>query len=95
MKVHGKKPEDTLTKIDMFLKDDLRISDPSSLALVDYNRFPQRPLFRNETKVIRPIILKLTTMQDKRQIYAKLKNLKTYNYSRKTLNKKPVFIADH
>ena len=34
-------------------------------------------------------------MLGKRQIYAKLKNLKMYNYTRKTLNEKPVFITDH
>ena len=34
-------------------------------------------------------------MQDKSLIYAKLKNLKMYNYTRKTFNKKPVFKIDH
>ena len=54
-------PEETFTKIHIFLKDGLQISDPPSLAVVYYHRLPQRPLFRNETKVTRPIILKVTT----------------------------------
>ena len=37
----------------------------------------------------------LTTMKDKTKIYAKLKNLKTFNYTSKTLNKKLVFTTDH
>ena len=56
-----------------FIKDGLLISDPKSLSLVDYHRFPQQPIFKFGRKTIRPIIIKLTNAAEKRKIFGNLK----------------------
>ena len=78
-----------------FMKDSFFISDPKSLPLMDYHRLPQQPTFKFGRKTTRPIIIKLANAADKRQIFGNLKNLKSYNESRKALNLYCVFVTEH
>ena len=85
----------TLEHVHKFMKDGLHIFDPKPLPLADYHRLPQQPIFKFGRKTTRPIIIKLTNTADKRKIFGNLKNLKSYNESRKALNLKPVFVTEH
>ena len=89
------KPMETLEHVHKFMKDGLHIFDPKSLPLANYHRLPQRPIFKFGRKTTRPIIIKLTNVADKRKIFGNLKNLKSYNDSRKALNLNPVFVTEH
>ena len=82
------KPTETLEHVHKFIKDDLLISNPKSLPLVNYYRLPQQPIFKFGRKTIRPIIIVLTNAADKQKIFGNLKNLKSY---RKSLNLNPLF----
>ena len=101
--IHGIKeswdPWETLEKIKKlihnFMKDVLLIDDPSTISLADYHRLPQQPIFRNNHKVHRPIIIKLTNSTDKKLIFTEQKNLKKYNEIRKSVDKKPHYITEH
>ena len=77
------------------MKDGLHISDPKTLPLADYHRLPQHTIFKFGKKTTRPIIIVLTDAADKRKIFGNLKNLKSYNESRKALNLNPVFFTEH
>ena len=85
----------TLQKIHDFMKEGLQIVDLTSITLTDYHRLPQQPVYRNNCKVNRPVIVKLCNSNDKRLFFCKLKNLKQYNESRKTRDLKPHYITDH
>ena len=89
------KSTETLEHVYKFMKDGLHISYPQSLPVADYHRLPQQPIFKFGRKTIRPIIIKLTNEADKRKIFGNLKNLKSYNESRKALNLNPVFVTEH
>ena len=100
--IHGLEESDaweTLEKtnklIHNFIKAGLLIDDPLTISLVDYHRLPQQPTFRNNHKVHRPIIIKLTNSTDKKLIYTKLKSLIKYNEIRKSFDKKPHYITEH
>ena len=56
-----------------FMKDGLLIDDLLTISLADYYHLPQQPIFRNNHKVHRPIIIKLTNSTDKKLIFTKLK----------------------
>ena len=67
------KRETTLHQIHDFMRRGLQIQEPSSIVLADYHRLPQHPIYRNGEKVNRPIIIKLTNLNDKRSIFCRLK----------------------
>ena len=77
------------------MQDGQQIENPSSIAKVDCHRLPQRPVFRNRKKVIRPIIIKLSNAMDKRYLFRQLKHLKTYNSTRRLPKEKSAFITEH
>ena len=86
----------TLQKIHDFMKEALQIVDLHNIHhLTGYHWLPQQPVYRNNCKVNRPIIVKLCNSNDKRLFFSKLKNLKQYNESRKTRYLKPHYITDH
>ena len=87
--------EKTKKLIHNFMKDGLLIIDPSMISLADFHRLPQQPIFRNNCKVHRSNIIKLTNSTDKKLIFTKLKNLKKYNEIRKSVDKKPHYIIEH
>ena len=60
-----KKHEESLDKFHDFLKNGLQIEDPDAVEVVDIHRLPQHPVQRFGRNVVRPIIVKLLTMQDK------------------------------
>jgi len=41
-------PSQTLAHVQQFMKDGLQIDNPAEIALADYHRLPQRPLFNDE-----------------------------------------------
>ena len=69
----GESQADTLMIFRRFLFEGLQIVEPSSISLVDIHRLPQRPspVEFGKTKA-RPIIVKLTTQDDKDRIYQSL-----------------------
>ena len=85
----------TLQKIQDFMQESLQIVDLTSTTFTDYHRLFQQPVYRNNCKVNRPIIVKLCNSNDKRLFFSKLKNLKQYNESRKTRDFKRHYIIDH
>ena len=85
----------TLQKIQDFMQESLQIVDLTSTTFTDYHRLLQQPVYRNNCKVNRPIIVKLCNSNDKRLFFSKLKNLKQYNESRKTRDFKRHYITDH
>ena len=88
-------PVQTLDHIQKFLTDGLKISDPSSIPLVDYHRLPQKPVYKNDHKINRPIIIKVTNASDKRRIFNNLTKLKSYNAKRRELNLGTVYVTEH
>ena len=89
------KRETTLQLVQDFMKRGLQIKDPSAIVLADYHRFPQHPALKNDIKVNRPIIIKLTNSNDKRLIFGNLKNLKQFNNARKLNQQNAVYIIEH
>ena len=83
--------EKTKKLIYNFMKDGLLIDDLLTICLADYHRLPQEPIFKNNHKVYRPIIDKLTNLTHKKLIFTKLKNLKKYNEIRKFFNKNLIY----
>ena len=88
------KRETTLQLVNDFMKRGLQIEDPSTIMLTDYHRLPQHPIYRNDTKVTRPIIIKLINSSDKHLIFGSLKNLKQFNNERKLNQQKSVYITE-
>ena len=70
------KREDSLALFHDFMRDGLKIDQPTSIAVVDAHRLPQRPTYHNGKRICRPIIVKLATMLDKNKIFGLVKNLK-------------------
>ena len=89
--------EETRTKLNNFLMDGLRMDNYESLLLVDFHRLPQRPVYKDGIKINRPIICKLSNIQDKQSVLRATKHLKVYNERRsKNLKNAPsVYITDH
>ena len=69
--------EQTKVVLDNCTKEGLLLY-AKSISLVDYHRLPQRPIFRNQQKINRPIISKLSTVFDKQEVMKAAKNLKNY-----------------
>ena len=89
---------DTLSK---FFSDGLQL-DFNHISLVDYHRLPQRPIFKREKKITRPLIIKFANVFDKQALLHSAKNLKSYNSNRNSSsnntqerNRQSVYITDH
>ena len=63
----------TLNYFQEFLYKGLNISDPEKLQLVDIHRLPQRPIYKEDTRINRPIIIKLHGVDDKHWLFSRLK----------------------
>ena len=92
-----KKREMTENIFRKFLAEGLKIDHPNDYSIVDLHRLPQYPLFKNNVKLNRPIIFKLSNNYGKRLIMSRLKLLKDYNTIRKNANPtaSKIFISDH
>ena len=80
-----------------FLKEGLKI-EPHLIHPIDVHRLPQHPVFKNQKKITRPIIVKLADSFEKHLIMKSLKNLKAYNETRckeNHRNQSQVFISDY
>ena len=58
----------TIQKLKTFMKDGLEM-DFDKVPIVDFHRLPQQLLFKLGKRITRPIIVKLTFMEDKTAIY--------------------------
>ena len=87
--------ESTQETIYEFFQKGHQIKEPRTIELIDCHRLPQRPIFKNNIKVNRPVVIKLAKKIDRRIIFSKLKNLKYYNEARKSQNKRPHYITEH
>ena len=87
----------TLNYFQEFLYKGLNISDPEKLQLVDIQRLPQRPIYKEHTRINRPIIIKLHRVNDKHWLFNRLKYLLEYNAAKKKENTevKPIYISEH
>ena len=91
----------TKTVLTKFFTEKLEI-DLNSLSLVDCHRLPQRPIFKQDQKGTRPIILKLANAFDKRLILKAASKLKKYkmqdlghSLSSNEKTNKSVYITEH
>ena len=86
-----------MDKFHDFLKNGLQIQDPDAVEVVDIHRLPQHPVQRFGRNVVRPIIIKLLTMQDKTLISNSAKHLKAYNSKRisEDATSPHIFITEH
>ena len=91
------KREDSLALFHDFMRDGLKIDDPTSIAVVDAYRLPQRPTCHNGKRICRPVIVKLATTLDKNKIFGHVKNLKSFNEIREStfLHDKSVYVSNH
>ena len=91
------KREESLTLFQDFMRDGLNIDDPTSIALFDAHRLPQRPKYNKGTCICRPLIVKLATISDKNKIFSHLKNLKNCDETRNSslLHHKSVYVSNH
>ena len=87
----------TLNYFQEFLYKMLNISDSEKLQLVDIHNFLQRPIYKKDTRINRPIIIKLHSDDDKHWLFSRLKYLKEYNAANKLQNTKakPIYISEH
>ena len=86
----------TIDIFNHFLLEALKL-DPTLISVIDVHRLPQQPIFRNEAKVTRPIIVKFQNATDKAKVTKSLKNLKIYNQQLKSSssNISYVYVSDH
>ena len=91
------KREESLILFHDFVRDGLNIDDPTSIAVVDAHRLPQRPKNKQGTRICRPLIVKLATISDKNKIFSHLKNLKNFDETRNSslLHYKSVYVSNH
>ena len=68
--------EQTKHLVEDFMKEGLKIEDPSKIAMADCHRFPQKIILKNKVRVNRPIIILLTNADDKHLIFSHLKTQK-------------------
>ena len=73
---------ETRLKFNNFISGALKL-DPTSIAIADIHRLPQRPKFKDGIKLTRPIIVKLVHTKDKNLIYQNLRELKSFNEEKK------------
>ena len=91
------KREESLTLFHDFMRDGLNIDDPTSIAVVDAHRLPQRPKYNKGTRICRPLIAKLATISDRNKIFSHLKNLKNFDETRNSclLHYKSDYVSNH
>ena len=85
--------EQTKHLVEDFMKEGLKIEDPSKIAMTDCHRLTQRIILKNKMRVNRHIIIKLTNADDKHLIFLHLKNLKIYHNTRISLNLKTQYVT--
>ena len=74
--------EKSLIIFQEFIREGLKIADPSFISVVDVHRLPQRPISKEGRLICRPIIVKLASILDKERLFKNAKNLKSYNEKR-------------
>ena len=85
-------------KVREFLHECLKIPRTHVMAIADVHRLPQHNITKNDVRITRPIIVKLTSYLDKNLIMRSLKNLKPYNEERKRKfgnNAKSAYLTEH
>ena len=75
---------ETEKKIREFLNQALKIPSSHAIAISDAHRLPQHIITKQGKRITRPIIVKLSSYNDKKLIMTSLKNLKQYNEERKS-----------
>ena len=70
-------------KFRSFLTNALKIPNSHEIVVADVHRLPQHSVSKHGRRITRPIIAKLTSYVDKNLIMKSLKNLKSFNQSRK------------
>ena len=88
-------PIQTLGPIHSFMKEGLKISDPTTIPLLNSHRLSPRPVYKHGIKVNRPSIIKVSNASDKRRLFSDLKKLKSYNENRKEMNLSSVYVTEH
>jgi len=73
----------------------LKIDDPTTISVIDFNRLPQRPIYRSHVNVCCPVIIKLSNAADKRLIFSHLKNLKEHNAAKHERFLRPQYVTKH
>jgi len=84
------------------------MENPADIKIADIHRLPQWPIYVNNKRKCRPVIVKLTCAMDKYKIFQLAKNLKSYNPNRsdpsvssfssennKQQNKQKIYITNH
>jgi len=72
------------------VSEGLQIENPNAIAISDIHRLPQQPIFdKNNREMTRPIIVKFSTIFDKRHF---IQNLKHYNEQRKLKDKSAIYV---
>jgi len=87
--------EETQKILYKFLQNGLKIQNPSTIVMADFHRLPQQPIYKQRTKINRPVIVKLTNAADKHRIFSCLKHLKSHNDNRRLVNLGPQYITEH
>jgi len=59
--------------IQNFIKNCLKIDDPTPIPMIAFHRLPQRPIYGGHVKVCRPVIIKLSNAADKHLIFLAFK----------------------
>ena len=75
---------ETEKKVREFLNLALKIPSSHAIAISDAHRLPQHIITKQGKRITRPIIVKLSSYNDKKLIMTSLKNLKQYNEERKS-----------
>ena len=89
--------EKTEKTVREFFHNALNIKNSENIKFADIHRMPKQPVRKNEKKIQRPIIIKLTNLFDKQLIYKSLKNLKLYNNESNLKPRLPgyIYVTDH
>ena len=85
-------------KLRKFLAEGLQIPSSHAIAIADVHRLPQHAISKQGKRVTRPIIVKLTSYNDKNLIMKSLKNLKKFNAERKEkygCDVNYIFVTEH
>ena len=103
----GESREKGLIIFQDFIREGLKIANPSIISVVDVHRLPQRPISKEGRLICRPIIVKLASILDKERLFKNAKNLKSYNEkcgpnpnssvksNRLKSNRSQVYMTDH
>ena len=100
------KYETTFSKFHNFLKEGFKIDNPMEIPIADIHYLPQGPIYVDDKRKCRLIIVKLMCAMDKSKILRSAKNLKDYNSNRAASysdvdnltnrhKNRPAYITDH